>query len=120
MLTPRVEAEARRASRVMSVAPSFFGERNVRRIICRQVMPEPPNVWQENEVGIAGYAKIEQILERLIGALCRNFNFPHEPPENLRHLKIQKVRSMKRFAARVNSALNLSSDGGLKKPVNRR
>jgi hypothetical protein len=34
-----------------------------------------------------------------MGALCRNRNFSHQPPQDLGNLKVQKVRSMKRFAA---------------------
>lgn len=83
-------------------------------------MPDLPNLWQKNEVRIARDAQTQQILDRLIGALRGNRSFPHEPPQDLRNLKVEKVRSVEGFAARVDSGLNLSSDGGLKEPVNRR
>jgi len=75
---------------------------------------------QENEVGIAGYAKIEQVLDRLIGTRPGNRAFPCQSPQDLRNLKIQKMRSMKRFAARVKPFFDLLSHGGLKQPINRR
>ena len=120
ILTARTEAEARRASRVMSVAAEFFGESNVGCVVRRKIIPKPPNVRQENEVRIARYAQIEHVLDRLIGTRSRNRPFPHQSPQDLRHLKVEKVRSMKRFAVRVNSGVYLLPHGGLKKPVNRR
>jgi len=45
-------------------------------------------------MGITRYAKIEQILNRLLGARRGNCCFPHEPPQDLRNLKIKKMRSM--------------------------
>ncbi len=39
--------------------PEFFRQRNVGRIVSRQIMPAPPNLRQENEVGIARDPKIE-------------------------------------------------------------
>jgi len=31
----------------------FVGEGYVDRVVGRQIMPHPPNIWQENEVRIA-------------------------------------------------------------------
>ena len=48
----------------------FFGERDVCRIIRGQVVTELPNPGQQNEVGIPGHAQVEQVFDRLIGAVC--------------------------------------------------
>ena len=95
----------------------FCGECNVSGIVGRQIMPQPPDMWQEEKVGIARQAEVEQILERLIGALGGNRGFPHQSPQDLRHLNVEKVRSVKGFAARVNPDLHSLARGGLKKPV---
>jgi hypothetical protein len=47
----------------------FFGERNVCRIVGGQVVTELPNPGQQNEVGIPSHAQVEQVFDRLIGAV---------------------------------------------------
>jgi hypothetical protein len=41
-----------RASRVTKAAPSFFGKHKVRRLIGRKVVPQLPNLGDEQGVGI--------------------------------------------------------------------
>jgi len=47
----------------------FFGKRDIGRIIGREVVPELPDAGQQNEVGIADDAQVEQVLDSLIRAL---------------------------------------------------
>jgi len=80
-------------------------------------MPQAPNVGQENEVGIARQAKVEQILDHLIGAGRGHRGLSYKPPQDLYNFQVQKVRSVKGLAAGVDPALDFLSYGGLKKPV---
>ena len=48
----------------------FFGTHDVGRIIGRQIMTQLPIPGQQQEVGIAGNAQIQEILDRLISAVC--------------------------------------------------
>ena len=48
----------------------FFGKHDVSHIIGRQVVAELPNPGQQQEVGIASNAQVQEILDRLIRAVC--------------------------------------------------
>jgi len=94
-----------------------FGESDVGRIIRGQIVTELPNPGQQNEMGIASDSQVEQVLDCLLRAVCRDGAFPHQTPEHLADFKIEQVRSMQGFAMRVNPLLNALTGCGLKQPV---
>ena len=48
----------------------FFGKHDVGRIIGRQIVTELPYPGQQHEVRIASNPQVQEILDRLISAVC--------------------------------------------------
>jgi hypothetical protein len=77
-------------------------------------MPEPPNLWQENEVRIKRVTRrLSKSWKRLIGVLRSDRTFSYQAPQDLRHFKVQQMWRMRRFVPRVNSILDLLTRSGL-------
>ena len=51
-------------------SPEFFCKHDVGRIIRGQIVTEPPNPGQQNEVGIASDSQVEQVLDCLVRSVC--------------------------------------------------
>ena len=49
----------------------FLGQHNIGSIVGRNVVAQLPNSWQEHEMRIPGNPKIQQIVDRLVGANVR-------------------------------------------------
>ena len=97
----------------------MFGERDVSRIIRRQIVTKLPNPGQQNKVGIPCDSQVEQVPDRLIGAVCRDRALPLQTSQYLANLKIEQVRSVQGFVLGVDALFNLLAYGGLEQPVNR-
>src|SRR5260370_298261 len=80
----------------------LFGKDDVCRIIRGQIVTEPPNPGQQNEVGIPSDSQVEQVLDGLISAVGGDRAFPHQTPQYLADLKVEQVRSMQRLVMREN------------------
>ena len=81
--------------------PELFGKADVGRVIGGKIVAELPNPGQQHEIGISRNPEVKQVPHGLIGAICRNRSFPHQTPQYLGDLKIQKMRSMQRFPGRI-------------------
>src|SRR5436305_12328877 len=68
----------------------FFSKYNVGRIISRKVVAQLPNPGQQHKMGIPCNLQVKQVLNCLIGALLWNGSFPHQAPQDLDDLNIQK------------------------------
>ena len=96
----------------------LFGKRDVSRIVRRQIVTELPDAGQQNKVRIASDSQVEQVLNRLISAVCRDRTLPHQAPQYLADLKIKEVRSVQGLVLRVDALLDPLTRGGLEQPVN--
>jgi hypothetical protein len=67
-----------------------------------------PNLHQQHKVRVARNPEVLQIQHRLLSAACRNGSFPRQAPQDLRDLKIQKVRSMEGFVPGINALFNVA------------
>ncbi len=68
---------------------------------------------------IPRHAQVQQIVYRLLGTLCGNRSFPHQPPQHLGDLKIEEMRSMHGFLVSVDSVLDALSCRCLQQPIQR-
>ncbi len=88
----------------------LFGERYVACVVGGEIVSATPNPGKKNEMRISSNPEVEQIANCLIGAARWDRSAAHETPHHLDNLKIQQVRSVQGFVARVNSLFNAFAD----------
>ncbi len=69
-----------------------FRERDVHRVVCADVVSQPPRTSQKIEMGMTMEIEVGEIRNRFVGTTGRQFSGPHETPQALNHLDVQKVR----------------------------
>lgn len=75
----------------------FLGERDVSRIIRRQIVTELPNAGQQNEVRIAGHAYVEQVVDSPVSKVRWDSSVAHQTPQYLSYFNIQEMGSVQGF-----------------------
>ncbi len=97
----------------------FFGKYEISCIVSGKVVTAPPDLRQQDEMGIARNPEVLEIEHCLLGAARRNRSFPRQSPEDLGNLNIQEVRSMQGFVARIDALFDALSGRCLEKPIYR-
>lgn len=74
-----------------------LGQRNVRRVVRRQVTPQLPDSRQQIGMGMPADGKVHEVVEGTGGAVAGEAADPDEPSENLCDFQVNQMRRLQRF-----------------------
>ncbi len=100
--------------------PEPFGEGDVHRVVCADVVAQLPGATQEIDVGVTMKIEVSEIRDRFLGTTGRDFTAAHETSKGLDDLDVHKVRRVQFMVASKEAGLNSFSKRGPQKKFQHR
>ena len=94
-----------------------FGEGDVHRVVCADVVPQLPRTSQQIDMGVTMKIEVDEIRNRFVGTAGSDFTGPHETSQALNDLDIQEVRRVEFVLAAKEAGLDSSPKGGLQEEL---
>jgi hypothetical protein len=97
-----------------------FGEGDVHRVVCADVVPQLPRTSQQIDMGVTMKIEVEEIRNRFVGTAGSDFTGPDETSQALNDLDVQEVRRVESVLVAKEAGLDSDAKGGLQKELQER
>ena len=94
-----------------------FGEGDVYRVVCADVVPQLPRASEQNDMGVTMKIEVDEIRYRFAGTAGSDFTGPHETSQALNDLDVQEVRRVKFVLVAKEAGLDSRAKGGLQEEL---